>query len=1246
MSGPLSPFESPTTAPAVLRPGLVLSERVAFPAILPITARVIDIANAIDAHPVIIVAGETGSGKTTQLPKICLAMGRAAHSYIGCTQPRRIAATSVAARVADELHTELGDVVGYKVRFNDKVGKHSYVKFMTDGILLAEIQGDPMLRAYDTIIVDEAHERSLNIDFLLGFLKQLLPRRPELRVIVSSATLETERFSAFFGGAPVIEVSGRTYPVDVLYRPPREDEADMADAVANTVNEITELDPRNDVLVFLPGEREIREAVSELEQRALPHTVLLPLYARLSAAEQQRVFQSLPQRRVVLATNVAETSLTIPGIVYVVDTGVARVNRYNVRTGVTQLLVEPISKASADQRKGRCGRTESGVCFRLFEEADFNGRPSHTDPEIKRVGLAGVILRMKALRLGAIESFPFLDPPQKRAIDEGYRVLEELGALDEAGRLTQLGEQLGRLPIDPRLGRMVLGGREENALREVVIIAAVLGLQDPRDRPHAAQQRADEAHRKFKDEGSDFVSYLKMWTFWQEARGRGSKAQLYKLCRENFLNFNRMREWEDLHAQLVRVMRELDFAPNDQPASGEQIHRALLPGLLSKIGMWNVESRIYVGARQTRFQLHPSSGLARKPHQWVMAAELVETSQLFARSVAKIDPAWLEQAAGSLCKRSHGDPHWEMKAGQVVAKEQVTLYGLPIVKDRKVAYAPFDQGLCRELFITHALVRQELVTKAAFMEHNRRLLDDVQHLRDKARRSDMLADEYTLWSFFDQRIPDHVFSGKTFEVWRREAEAKDRAILELARGDILLDEAQELSPERYPDQLTVRGATITLSYRFDPGEADDGITASVPLAVLPQLDPAVLAWTIPGWHEDKLRALLDSLPKPVRKTLMPLDELARALAEALRPFEGPMLPALERAIYERTGERVARDAWDLRALPVYLSLSFRIVDDHDKTIAEGRDLEDLQRTLGHRAKELWAKAPRAQHERVGIKTWDFDALPAAVTLAVGNRTLLAYPALVETETAVDIRLLESAGAAAAATRDGLRKLILLQLGTTLGKLEAQLPAALAQGPLVVAGAAATPKRQIVLRALDEAFCLADPDAAPRNKAAFATRVTEGRDVLPAILVQLGRTAVELAAELDKVRAAIKALAGRPGVTRAALDDIQSQLARLIPPDLMRVTPTARLGHLPRYLKAILVRLDRLSHDAQKDQQKAAQVAPFWQSFQKLGDTRRAEVEEFGWMIEEFRVQTFAPELKTAVPVSAQRLHDLWSRLAR
>ena len=1220
-------------------PSIALDPAIVFPAELPITERAGDIASAVAAHQVVIVAGETGSGKTTQLPKICLAMGRGVVGQIGCTQPRRIAATSVAARVAQELDSQVGELVGYKIRFSDRVKRTSRIKFMTDGILLAEIQGDPLLRHYDTLIIDEAHERSLNIDFLLGFLVRLLPRRPELRVIISSATLETERFAKFFGGAPVVEVSGRTYPVDVLYRPPRDDEADLAELVANVVNEITELDPRHDVLVFVPGEREIREAMVELEQRALPHTVLLPLYGRLGAAEQQRVFQRSSLRRVVVATNVAETSLTIPGIVYVVDAGLARINRYDPRTGVSQLLVEPVSRASADQRKGRCGRTQSGVCFRLFEEQDYATRPAHTDPEIKRVSLAGVILRMKTLRLGEIEEFPFLDRPAQRAIGDGYRVLEELGAIDEAGELTTTGRQLGRLPLDPRLGRMILGGRDEHALREVVVIAAALGLQDPRERPQAVAQRADDAHRPFRDDGSDFAGYLKLWAFWQDARERCSRRQLQKLCRDTFLSYNRMREWDDIHDQIVRVMRELDFAPNAQPASGEQIHRALLPGLLSRIGMWNREARDYVGARQTRFVIHPSSGLAKKPPAWAMAAELVETSQLFARTVARIDPVWLERAGGSLCRRSYGDPHWEQRTAQVMVKEQVTLYGLPIVKDRSVAYAERDPALCRELFIVHALVRHEYTTKARFMAHNRRVLDDAQRMRDKARRSDMFAADDELFAFFDQRVPAGVCTGKTFEAWLAAAEQRDPAILQLALADVLLGEANELTPARYPDELVVGGVALPLAYRFEPSEDDDGATITVPLAVLPQLDPEIMAWTIPGWHQPKILALLEGLPKAQRKLLAPLDLLAHELAAELPPFSAPMLPALERAIVRRTGERVARDAWDLRAVPAYLDFAYRVVADRDKVLGAGRDLAELQRVLGGRARALWAAAPRESFERTGIRGWDFGELPESVEIAIDGRRVRAYPALVDGEHHVDLRLLESAAAAAAATRAGLRRLILLAAGLSFGKLDAQVPASLAKDD----------RRALVVRALDDAFELATP---PRTQPAFEHRLADGRARLPIELARLAAVATAIATELDAVRAALRPLAGKPGITRAVVDDVQLQLAHLAPAGVFRDAPFVRLEHVVRYLQALRVRLQRQAHDPQKDQSKAQQVAPLWQAYVAGRDALRAkgrsdrELDDFGWLVEELRVQIFAPELKTAVPVSPARVHELWAALSR
>ncbi len=1214
---------------------IALNARIRFPAELPITAHLEELAKAIDEHQVVIVAGETGSGKTTQLPKICYAMGRGTQARIGCTQPRRIAASSVAARVAQELDSALGDIVGYQVRFTDKIKPTSSVKFMTDGILLAEIQSDPLLRAYDTLIIDEAHERSLNIDFLLGFLKRLLPRRRDLRVIISSATLEIDRFAEFFGGAPVVSVSGRTYPVDVIYRPGDEDEeADLADLIANTVNEITELDARGDILVFLPGEREIREAMGELEQRALPHTTILPLYSRLSAAEQQRVFHPGPGRRVVLATNVAETSLTIPGIVYVVDPGLARINRYDVRTGVSQLLVEEVSRASADQRKGRCGRVQSGVCFRLFPEQDYLTRPAYTDPEIKRVGLGGVILRMKALRLGPIEDYPFLDPPPQRAINEGYRMLEELGALEE-GELTQIGEQLGRLPLDPRLGRMILGGRDENAIREVVVLASALGLQDPRDRPRDKQQQADEAHRKWREEGSDFIAYLKLWSFWQDAKQKLTRRQLQRLCHDNFLSYHRMREWEEIYDQIVGILKEQRFKPNIAQASGEQIHRALLPGLLSKIGMYNPEARTYVGARQTRFVIHPSSSLSRKPPPWVMAAELVETSQLFARTVAKLDPAWVEQAAGALCKRSHSDPHWEQKLSQVMAREQVTVFGLPIVKQRPVAYAKFDPAYARELFITHALVRYEFTTKAPFMAHNQRVANEVARLRDKARRSDMFADENELFAFFDKLLPETVHSGKTFEDWRAQAEVKLPRILFLSLDDLLLGDAQ-LSPAQFPDQLVVRGVALPVMYRFDPGEDDDGITISIPLAMMPQLDPEVMAGTIPGWHLAKVTALLESLPKTQRKALVPF---ATELASGVKPFESPYLPALERAIFQLTGERVGRDAWELRQLPPYFAPMFRIVDERDKALASGKHLADLQRQLGHRAKELWTAAPRGSYERKNLRTWDFGELPETVTVDVGGRKMQAYPALVETETAVDLQLLDSPAAAATASRAGVRRLIMVALGFTPAKLETLISGALAKEL----------RRQLALRALDEAFGL---EQLPRDKVAFAARLATGRLVLDATVKELAQLGLELSTELTRVQAILKPLAGKPGITRGVFEDVTSQLKRIAPPDFLATTPLARLPHIHRYLRGVTLRLQRQSVDPQKDLQKATAITPLWQGFvtreaelRAKGRTRE-ELDNFAWLVEEARISIFAPELKTAVPISLPRLTDIWKSLSR
>jgi ATP-dependent helicase HrpA len=1235
-------FRSRATAPrAVPRP-------VHFPEELPISAWVREIAAAVDAHPVVIVAGETGSGKTTQLPKICLAMGRGLSAHIGVTQPRRIAATSVAARVAKELDVELGREVGYQIRFSNKSGPGTYVKFMTDGILLAELQGDPMLRAYDTLIIDEAHERTLNIDFLLGFVKRLLPKRPDLRVIISSATLDPLRFAAFFDDAPILQVTGRAFPVEVIYRPPATDEADLVEAIASTVEEITELDPREDILVFLPGEREIHEAMAALTEHALPHTELLPLYGRLSQADQARVFQPLPQRRVVLSTNVAETSLTIPGVVYVIDTGLARINRYNARSGVTQLLVEPISRASADQRKGRAGRTRSGVCFRLYEEQDYASRPAYTDPELLRVGLAGAILQMKALGLGDIEHFPFLDPPPKRAVDEGYRVLEELGALDAEGHLTDIGKKLARLPVDPRIGRMILAGEQEGALGEILIIAAALGIQDPRERPLAAARQADQAHQKFRSESSDFSALLKLWRFYQEAQSRQTQGQLRKLCRDHFLSYLRMREWSDVHQQISRIAREMGFRPNEAAAGDEAVHRALLPGLLSRVGMWHPEQRVYLGARQTRFQLHPSSGLARKPPAWIVAAELVQTSQLFARTAARIDPAWLEAAGGPLCKRSYGEPHWEQRPAKVIAKEQVTLYGLPIVRDRKADFGPIDPRAARRLFLIHALVRQEYAARAPFMDHNERLFEQVRRLRDKARKSDMLADDDAIARFFDQRVPDDVTSGKTFEQWRGKAEAEDPRRLYLSLADVLLDEATDLSPERFPDTIALYGATLPLSYRFDPGEDDDGITLTLPLTLLPQVDPGVLEWTIPGWHAEKITRICQSLPKAVRKALTPLPEMAGEIARSLRPFEGPMLPALGRAIFDLTGSRVAPDAWNLEDLPPYLRFYFRI-EDGDRVIGQGRDLGDLKQRFGARAREAWGALATSNWELVGLQNFSFDALPEQVLVEMGGQRLLAYPALVDAETTVARRLLASRAAADEATRGGLRRLFLLQMGSSLHRIEQQIPASVAMSSLSD-GAGPAPRRQLALRALDEAFKLTDEASFPRTRGAFTARLEAGRRELPATIAALGKLAQEIGVELDKARAELRALTGKPGAPRDSLDDVRTQLAHLVPHGLLMLAPRERLAHLPRYLRAIQIRLGRLPNGPQKDQAKAQQVMPFWNDWLTHHEGLRARgvpaeaVEAFRWLVEEYRVSIFAPELRAIVPVSPQRLAEQWKAL--
>jgi ATP-dependent helicase HrpA len=1266
---------APSPAPSRLR--------LEYPRELPISARTADIAAALRDHPVVIVAGATGSGKTTQLPKVALELGRGNEALIGVTQPRRIAATSVASRVASELGCPLGAEVGYQIRFDDRTSAATRLKFMTDGILLAEIQTDRLLRRYDTLIIDEAHERSLTIDFLLGWLRRILPERPDLKVVVSSATIETERFAAFFGSAPVIQVEGRTYPVDVLYEP-YDPELDLHDAVASSVESISSLDPRGDILVFLPGEREIREAEQELLRRNLRNTTLQPLYSRLSGAEQSRVFAPVPGRRVILATNVAETSLTLPGIVYVVDTGIARLSRYDPRTGTTRLQIEAISQASADQRKGRCGRVREGICVRLYDEASYQGRPAFTDPEIKRTGLAGVILRMKSLNLGDVESFPFLDAPNPRSITEGYRVLEELGALDDERELTPLGQRLARLPVDPRIGRMILAGAERRCLAEVLVVAAALELQDPRERPRGLEHKADQLHQRFRDERSDFVGLLRLWAFVREAQSKGT-GQLKRVCKESFLSFVRVREWFEIHRQLGEVSRELGIdagdgarerppqgrrrgrgappaaappaaatpaaktasdAPAEAPDS-DALHQALLGGLLSRIGMYNPEQRVYVGARQTRFVIHPSSSLAKKPPAWVMAHELVQTTQLFARGVARLDPSWLDRVGGHLLKRSYTDPHWSEKAARAKIREHATLYGLPVLKDRSIDYAGVAPVRARLMFLEHALVRGEYESPGEFQKKNAELLAEVSRLRDKARKSEMLADEDVRLAFFDQRVPASVTSGKGFEAWREQAERKNPKLLHLTLADVLGSD-ERLAPEDYPDELTLHGVKLPLAYKFDPSADDDGITVSVPLALLPQLDPGELDWTIPAWQREKIALLLEGLSRAQRRELGSIPELSDRLARELTPFAGPLIPALVRAVQAATGVAVPHEAFRLDSIPPHLRLICRVVGERGKPIAQSRDIAALIRQHAPEARVAIARTEAPpKWERSGITRWDFGEIPPFVTRTVLGSVVRAYPAIIDRKTSVDLALLESREAADAATRSGLRRLFALASQRALVVFGKRVPPPLPRQSRMPPSRAESEawRDQVLSRVVEEAFGLGSAEAWPRTQAAFDALLAAGLRRIDAAFERVSRALGALSAELDKTERALAAAAKQPSGTLAARD-IRAQLERLIVPDLALVVELDKLEQYPRYLRAAQTRLARAIGDPRKDADKLAPFAPLWAAFlDKQAKARDpAAARALYWELEELRVAIFAPELKPAFPVSvvavARRLEQL------
>ncbi|AVV33689.1 ATP-dependent RNA helicase HrpA [Halomonas sp. SF2003] len=1300
-----------------------------YPPELPVVERRADILAALAEHQIVVVAGETGSGKTTQLPKLCLEMGLGRNGLIGHTQPRRLAARSVAARLAEELETTLGETVGYQVRFNDTTGPSTLIKLMTDGILLAETQHDPDLSRYEAIIIDEAHERSLNIDFLLGYLKRLTARRPDLKIIITSATIDVERFSQHFAAqdgtpAPIVSVSGRNFPVETQYLPlvrDAEDEEDLSlqEGILHAVEELSVIErekgwmqgPR-DVLIFLPGEREIRATADTLRRAQLRDTEVLPLYARLSNEEQNRVFQPHRGRRIVLATNVAETSLTVPGIRYVIDPGLVRISRYSYRSKIQRLPVEPISQASANQRKGRCGRIAEGLCIRLYSEEDFLARPEYTEPEIQRTNLASVILSMLSLKLGDIEKFPFVDAPDSRFVTDGFRLLRELGAVDEHNRLSRDGRTLARLPIDPRLARMVLEGASRGCLREVLIIVSALSIQDPRERPADKRQQADQIHHEWDDDNSDFVSWLNLWEGFELARDALGANPLRRWCKARFLNYLRLREWHDTFRQLKQLTRDLGLEMTSaqherdaeaqaevtarvlaSPGQGrrpsvaidhESLHRALLTGLLSNLGL-KQENREYLGARNRRFFVHPGSGVAKKSPKWVMAAEMVETTKLYARQVAAIKPEWVEPLAEHLVKRSYSEPHWEMKRAQVVASEQVTLFGLPIVTARKVHYGPLAPEESRELFIRRALVEGEFQTRAPFFAHNRGLMDEVGELEDRARKRDILVDEETLFSFYAERIPEGIYNGRSFDKWRKEAERDNPDVLHLNLDDLMARDAEEVTVARYPEQLHHNSVAYPLSYHFAPGAVDDGVTMIVPAAMLSQLPRYRIEWLVPGLLRDKAIALMKSLPKQYRKQVVPIPNWVDAALEALTPDDVPLTDALAEFMRVKTGLRLPQDAWAPETLEPHLKMNLRIVDQDGKVLGEGRDLEALEarfkdsaaaaaRAMASRSREADSEvledlpeAPIATSHsttQAGIRVEAYPALvvkaaaPADSGMSAKQRKLARKTgknsapsshapasATAQVEQNLSVELFDHPAKAAAAHRDGITRLAMARLPDQVRYLDRDLKA-LERCALLFAKVGT--RRQLAddfIYSVFEQVMAVEP--LPRSRSELQARLDDKR----AELVPHAEALLKpLEAALKQHLELSKRLKGKIDFSMAlVVADLKAQQARLITPGFIQASGEW-LHQLPRYVEAMLIRLDKAPRERMRDQRDMEEVKGFESRLDvRLSKAREqglpdAELEEFGWWLQELRVSLFAQQLGTLETVSAKRLEKRWQEL--
>ena len=1233
-----------------------------FPQELPITERVDEIRDLIRSEQVVVLCGETGSGKSTQLPKICLDIGRGVYGRIGHTQPRRIAARSLASRIAGELGEELGGSVGYKVRFRDHVSDQTHIKLMTDGMLLAEVRRDRDLLEYDTLIIDEAHERSLNIDFLLGYLHGLLKRRRDLKLIITSATIDPVRFSQHFYAAPVIEVSGRTFPVETRYRPPEEpgagerDDA-MQQAIVDAIDELS-LEGNGDILVFLSGEREIRETAETLRKHKMLHSEVIPLYARLSPSEQARVFAPSGRRHIVLSTNVAETSLTVPGIRYVIDAGFARISRYSARSKIQRLPVERISRASAEQRKGRCGRVAEGICIRLYDEDDFDARAAFTEPEIQRTNLAAVILQMSTLGFGDVAAFPFIDPPDTRLVSDGYKLLEELAAVDSGHRVTKLGHKLSRLPVDPRIGRMLIAAATGGCLREVVVIAAALTVQDPRERPADKRQEADEAHAVFADERSDFIAYIKLWAFLDLNRKHLTRRKFERLCKQHFLSPSRVREWHDVQVQLRVQMHELGYRDNEKDADYATLHRSLLTGLLSHIGMRaQGNTRDYLGARNRHFFVFPGSGLFAKQPKWLMAAELVETTRLYARGVAAIEPEWVEPLAGHLIKRSYSSPRWQGRRGQVAADEKVTLYGLPIVPRRRVNYGPIDPQESRAIFIRDGLTEGDMNTRAPFWRRNRELIADLRDMEAKSRRRDILVDEELIYGFYASRVPEDVYSVVQLETWLRKLPPERAKVLHMRMQDLLPADPDTQWVSQFPDHLDLNGTRLPLRYHFGPGESEDGVTLQVPVSVLGQLSPGRVDRVVPGLLREKVTLLLKSLPKSLRRQLVPVPEYAERCLQAMPASDAPLVQVLGATLKKLTGIHIPEDAWQPAQLPDHLRLRVRLLDEEGRSeLGVSRDLASLQKEFAGKARAMPDADKKGQAgAQQPLLDWDCGELAPEVIQRVGQMQVRGYPALIDGGDHVQLRVMDSLESARRAHRAGVRRLLLLREAKTTRSLKKNVRglqemrlyyAQVAPGPDPDEAASADLLDELLALAFDRAF-LDDPWSI-RDRAAFERCRELGRPRLGAALLEIAERVSGILAEAHRVRSTLAATA-QPNWA-GSVKDMQAQLDRLVWRGFLQQTDASQLKQFPRYLKAIAMRLEKLKTAAPRDQQSMHEMSGLQRDWLDRARQVReqgvfdARLEEVRWMIEELRVSLFAQGLKTAYPVSLKRIRKRWEEL--